>query len=149
MGHERDCSPTELAARIGAALRRRNAPEPSQPYGLGDLTIDYAELRVTPAGRPVQLTANKCRTLAELSTYAGRVLTYEHLQRRVWGLEDDANVRPMRTVIGSLCRKLGYDAEMPTYMFHRAPCWLPDGQGRQTGTGDAVTALASSEAQRR
>ena len=107
--------------------------------------VDYAERRVTLAGRPVQLTANEYRTLAELSTYAGRVLTYERLLRRVWGLEDDANVRPIRTVIGSLRRKLGYDAEMPTYMFHRAPCRLPDGQGRQTGTGDAVTALAAGQ----
>ena len=41
-------SPTELAARIRAALRRREVSEPSEPYVLGDLTIDYAERRVTP-----------------------------------------------------------------------------------------------------
>ncbi len=110
-------SPTELAARIRAALRRRDAPEPSQPYVLGDLTIDYAERRVALAGCPVQLTAIEYRTLAELSTYAGRVLTYEQLLRRVWGLEGDADVRPMRTVTSSLRRKLGDDAENPTYIF--------------------------------
>ena len=38
-------SPTELAARIRAALRKRAASEPSEPYVLGDLTIDYAERR--------------------------------------------------------------------------------------------------------
>ena len=43
-------SPTELSARIRAALRRRAASEPSEPYVLGDLTIDYAERRVTLAG---------------------------------------------------------------------------------------------------
>ena len=46
-------SPTELVARIGAALRRREAPdrgEPSEPYVLGDLVVDYAERRVTVAG---------------------------------------------------------------------------------------------------
>ena len=37
-------SPTELAARIRAALRKRGAPElaePSRPYVRGDLTIEY------------------------------------------------------------------------------------------------------------
>ena len=48
-------SPTELTARTAAGLRRREAPEPSEPYVLGDLTIDYAEHRVTLAGEPVPL----------------------------------------------------------------------------------------------
>ena len=46
----------------------------------------------------------------------GRVLTYEHLLRRVWRLDTDADVRPMRTVISSLRRKLGDDAENPSYI---------------------------------
>ena len=78
-------SPTELAARISAALRRRTASEPSVPYVVGDLTINYAERLVTLAGSPVDLTAIQYRLLVELSTNAGRVLTYEHLLRRVWG----------------------------------------------------------------
>ena len=64
-------SPTELLARIRAALRRREVPKPSEPYVLGDLTIDYDERRVTLAGRPVELTAKEYGTLAELSTNAG------------------------------------------------------------------------------
>ena len=110
-------SPTELSARIRAALRRREAPKPSEPFVLGDLTIDYDERRVTLAGRPVELTAIEYRTLAELSANAGRVLTYEHLLRRVWGLESGADVRPMRTVISSIRRKLGDDSENPAYIF--------------------------------
>ena len=107
----------ELAARIRAALRRRETPEPSAPYVLGDLTIDYGEHQVSLAGRPVQLTAIEYRTLVELATNAGRVLTYEHLLRRVWRLEADADLRPMRTVIRSLRRKLGDDFKDPTYIF--------------------------------
>ena len=45
------------------------------------------------------------------------MLTYEHLLRRIWRLEGDADVRPMRTAISSLRRKLGDDAEDPTYIF--------------------------------
>ena len=110
-------SPVELAARIRAALRRQETPARSQPYVLGDLTIDYALRRVSLAVRPVQMTAIEYRTLAELSANAGRVLTYEHLLRRVWRLEVDADLRPMRTAISSLRRKLGNDAEDPTYIF--------------------------------
>ena len=106
-------SPVELAARIRAALRRRETPEPSQSYAFGDLTINYAERLVSLEGRPVQLTDIEYRTLAELALNAGQVLTYEHLLRRVWRLEGDADVRPMRTAISSLRRKIGDDAETP------------------------------------
>ena len=110
-------SPVELAARIRAALRRRETPEPSAPYVLGDLTINYDERLVSLDGHPVELTDIEYRTLAELASNAGRVLTYEHLLRRIWRLEADADVRPMRTAISSLRRKLGDDAEDPTYIF--------------------------------
>ena len=42
------CSPTELVARVRAALRRRADPE---PFVLGELAIDYDRRRVTVAGR--------------------------------------------------------------------------------------------------
>ena len=126
-------SHVELAARIRAALRRRETPEPSQPYVLGDLTIDYAERRVSLAGRPVQLTAIEYRSLAELSVNAGRVLTYGHLLRRVWRLEADADLSPMRTVISSLRRKLGDDAENPTYIYTqlRVGYRMPKGESQE------------------
>ena len=125
-------SPTELLARIRAALRRRDVPKPSEPYVLGDLTIDYDERRVTLAARPVELTAKEYRTLVELSTNAGRVLTYETLLRRVWGLDADADIRPMRTAINSIRRKLGDAAENPTYVFTelRVGYRMPKGETR-------------------
>ena len=110
-------SPSELAARIRAALRKRALSEPSEPYVLGDLTIDYGERSVTFAGRPVELMAIWYRMLAELSTKAGRVLTYEHLLQRVWGEKSSGDVRPMRTIVSNLRRKLGDDADNPAYIF--------------------------------
>ncbi len=110
-------SPTELTARIAAALRRREVHEARKPYVLGDLTIDYAEHRVTLAGRPVHLLPMEYRMLAELSAGAGRVLTYEHLLERVWGQRSGDDLRPMRTIVRGLRRKLGDDARNPTYIF--------------------------------
>ena len=126
-------SPVELAARIRAALRRREMPEPSAPYVLGGLTIDYRQRRVSLDGRPVQLTDIEYRALAELASNAGRILTYEHLLRRVWRLDSDADVRPMRTAISSLRRKLGDDAEHPTYIFTqlRVGYRMPKGEAEQ------------------
>ena len=110
-------SPTELVARVRAALRQRAVAEPAEPYVLGDLMIDYAAHSVTLAGRPVQLTAIEYRLLVELAAHAGRVVTYDQLLRRVWGAEHTGDLRPMRTVVSSLRRKLGDDADQPTYLF--------------------------------
>ena len=113
-------SPTELVARIRAALRRQAMPaqaEPTEPYVLGKLTINYPQHEVTVAMRPVTLTAIEYRLLFELSVNAGKVLTYGHLLQRVWGLRQYGDLRPMRTVVRNLRHKLGDDANNPTYIF--------------------------------
>ena len=110
-------SPTELVARIGAALRKRTMSEPEMPYIVGDLIIDYAERLVTLRGRPLDLAAIQYRMLVELSSNAGRVVTYEQLLRRIWGSDGHGDVRPMRTIISAIRRQLGDDAVNPTYIF--------------------------------
>ena len=110
-------SPTELSARIKAALRSRVTADPSETYVLGDLTIDFAQRRVTLAGRRVELTALEYGVLAELSAHAGRVLTHGHLLARVWRQRGDGNLKPMRMIVSKLRRKLGDDAGNPTYIF--------------------------------
>ena len=57
--------------------------EPSEPYARGDLIIDYAHRLVTAAGGPVQPTATEYDLLAEVSVYAGRVVPYDDMLRRV------------------------------------------------------------------
>ena len=126
-------SPTELVARIKAALRKREAPEwaePSEPYVLGELTIDYAERRVTLGGRPVQLTAIEYGLLFELSANAGHVLTYDRLLQRVWGLRRSGDSRRVRTAAKQLRRKLGDDANNPTYILNepRVGYRMPKGE---------------------
>ncbi len=106
-------SPTELSARIRAALRRRAVSEPVEPYVVRDLVIDYIARRVTLAGRPVHLTPIEYRMLAELSANAGQVLSYERLLHRVWGATDAEDVRPMRTIVNKLRRKLGRTQKAP------------------------------------
>ena len=113
-------SPTELAARIRAALRKRAAPElaqPSEPYVRGDLTVDYPQRRVTVAGNPVELTDTEYRMLVELSVNAGRALTHVHLLQRVWGPDKGEDSGPVRNIVKRLRRKLGEDASNPAFIF--------------------------------
>ena len=113
-------SPTELVARIQAALRRRVAPErvePPEPYALGDLVIDFAHRRVTVAGEEIQVTATEYDLLAELAVNAGRVVTHQELLYRVWGPTNPGSAHTIRTHLMRLRQKLGEDAENPTYIF--------------------------------
>ena len=129
-------SPTELVARIKAALRKREAPEwaePSEPYVFGELTIDYAERRVTLAGRLVQLTAIEYGLLFELSANAGRVMTYDRLLQRVWGLRSSGDSRRVRTATKQLRRKLGDDANNPTYILNEPRVGYRMEKGEEAG----------------
>ncbi|MXZ91376.1 MAG: response regulator, partial [Chloroflexi bacterium] len=113
-------SPTELAARVQAALRRRTGPArvtPTEPYVRGALTIDYAQRLVSVGGRPVRLTAIEYDLLRELSIHAGRVLTHQHLLQRVWGQTQPGTPRVIRTHLMRLRRKLGEDGDNPRYIF--------------------------------
>ena len=130
-------SPTELAARIRAALRKRVAPElaePQEPYALGELTVDYPNRRVTLAGRPVALTAIEYRMLVELSANGGRALTHEHLLQRVWGEEHSGNSGPVRNIVKRLRRKLGEDAENPVYIHAEPGVGYRMAESEPTGT---------------
>ena len=113
-------SPTELAARIEAVLRRRTASDRTkerEPYVLGDLTVNYAERRVTVAGRPVRLTATEYKLLFELSVNAGRVLTHDQLLGRVWGRDYSGDSLLLRSFVKKLRGKLKDDANSPRYIF--------------------------------
>ena len=110
-------APTELAARIQSALRRQARVEPPEPYVLGDLVVDHGQRNATLAGRRLRLTPTEHRLLAELAQNRGRVLTHGQLLERVWGFGADGDVRPVRTVVKNLRRKLGEDSNHPRYIF--------------------------------
>ena len=112
-------SPTELTARIRAALRQRAVPElaePAEPYSLGELTVDYAQRLVTIAGRRVELTPKEYRLLAELTANAGRVMTHRQLLHRVWGAGHSRDSGPVRNIVARLRRKLGDSSSDPAYI---------------------------------
>ena len=126
-------SPTELSARIRAALRRQVEfleGEPSAPYEAAGLSIDFAQRRATVNGEPVELTATEYNILHELAAHAPRVMTHSALLHRVWGPERVGEPWLVRDVIKRLRRKLGDSADSPTYIFTepRTGYRMPTGQ---------------------
>ena len=69
------------------------------------------------ASRPIRLTPTEYDLLFELSVNAGRVLSFDHLLERVWGLAHHGDRATVRTYVKRLRRKLGEDARNPKYIF--------------------------------
>jgi two-component system KDP operon response regulator KdpE len=109
----------ELIARVSAVLRRTTATsvKPTQPsIENGDLEINFALRRVTLAGKEIQLTPTEYSLLQELSLNAGRVLTHNHLLKKVWGPEYGNETDYLHTFIRRLRRKLEPDSPEPLYI---------------------------------
>ncbi len=113
-------SPTELTARIRAALRKQaglDHDESPEPFVLGGLSIDYAHRQVLVDGQAVHLTPIEYDLLRVLSANAGRVMTHGQLLRRVWHVTTAGDPQVVRTHLRRLRRKLGDDADDPSYIF--------------------------------
>ncbi len=134
-------SPTELVARVGAALKRRDSParEPHQgSFQLEDLTVDYARRRVTVGGRTVALTETEYRLLCELAVNVGRPLSRERLMSRVWSTREPDDFSVVRGYVRRLRQKLGETADNPRYIFNEPRAGYRLGQSEEQE--DGVTA---------
>ncbi|MCC7217017.1 MAG: response regulator transcription factor [Burkholderiales bacterium] len=82
----------ELGARL-RALVRRSRGEPNPVLELAGLRIDPAARTVLYRGAPVELQAKEFNLLHEFALNAGRVLTREQIQQRLyaWGEEVESN----------------------------------------------------------
>jgi DNA-binding response OmpR family regulator len=82
----------ELAARLRALVRRAGG-EAAPALRRGDLELDPAAHRVVFRGRSVELSAREFALLHELMLNAGRVLSREQLEERLysWGREVESN----------------------------------------------------------
>ena len=88
-------SPSELVARIRAALRRARPTANGESLQFEDLTMDLAAHRVRRRGRDIHLGPTEFRLLRYLLEHQGRVFSREQLLDMVWG--QDVYVEP-RTV---------------------------------------------------
>jgi DNA-binding response OmpR family regulator len=96
----------ELAARL-RALVRRSKGEPAALLRVGPLVLDPAARTVTRDGQGVDLQPREFTLLQALMLNAGRVLSREQLEERMyrWGEEVESNA--VEVHIHHLRRKLG------------------------------------------
>ena len=97
----------------GCCGRRLGPVTSKEEFLLGELTINYAERRVSVAGRTVAPTATGYALLFALSTNAGPVMTHDQLLRRVRGEGHSGDAGLVRTAVKRLRHKLGEGAHNP------------------------------------
>jgi DNA-binding response OmpR family regulator len=95
----------ELVARLRALVRRAHG-EAAAALSAAGVMLDPAAHTVTWRGDPVELPAREFEVLHELMLNAGRVLTREHLQERVYGWGEEVESNAIDVHIHHLRRKL-------------------------------------------
>jgi DNA-binding response OmpR family regulator len=109
-------SPRELVARVRAVLRRHAASGDSERLEAGDLALDVSRMRVTRAGRPVELTATEFALLAALARQPGRVFTRSQLLDAIHGVAFESYERAIDAHIKNIRRKLEPEPRTPRYL---------------------------------
>ncbi|HQX81026.1 MAG TPA: response regulator [Vicinamibacterales bacterium] len=96
----------ELAARL-RALVRRSKGEPAPVLQIGQLVLDPAARLVTSDGQLIDLSPREFALLQELMLNAGRVLSREQLEERMYRWGDEVESNAVEVHVHHLRRKLG------------------------------------------
>jgi DNA-binding response OmpR family regulator len=95
----------ELAARL-RALVRRSRGEPAPVLAIGALRLDPASRAVTYREQPVELQAREFNLLQEFMLNAGRVLSRQQLEDRLYAWGDEVGSNAVEVHVHHLRRKL-------------------------------------------
>ena len=98
----------ELVGRVRAILRRSGRVDPEQGNLLSyaDLEIDEDSMRVTRAGRPVQLSPTEFKLLRYLLVNRERVVSKSQILDQVWEYDFDGNASVVENYISYLRKKI-------------------------------------------
>jgi two-component system KDP operon response regulator KdpE len=116
-------SSSELLARIRTSIRHSGTRDGGSmiaqtgSYRIDDLTIDYDKHRVFVAGENARLTRNEFKILALLGRNAGKVLTYAHIMKEIWGTSLMGDNRILRVNMANIRRKIKENPAEPKYIF--------------------------------
>ena len=110
-------SPKELVARIRAVLRRTRAAERgAEILRAADVEVDTGKMRVTVAGRPVELTPTEFQLLSTLVAEPGRVFTRGQLLDAVHGVAIESYERAIDAHVKNIRRKIEPEPGSPRYL---------------------------------
>jgi two-component system KDP operon response regulator KdpE len=107
----------ELLARVRAQLRRvpQEGTVGETHFYFGDIEIDLTQRSVTRNGELVRLTPIEYRLLCAMLAAPGKVLTYRHLLRAVWGNAFVESNHYLRIYVSHLRQKLEADPAQPRF----------------------------------
>ena len=91
-------------------MLRRHEPGPER-LAVGDLVVEVESMRVTNAGRSVDLTALEFRLLEYLARNASIVLSRDRILSAVWGLDAETSSNIVDVYVGYLRSKLEAEGE--------------------------------------
>jgi two-component system, OmpR family, alkaline phosphatase synthesis response regulator PhoP len=111
-------SPKELVARVRAVLRRTESATAGGPEMLraADVEVDSVRMRVSVAGRPVQLTPTEFELLKTLVRQPGRVFTRGQLLDAVHGVAIESYERAIDAHVKNLRKKIEPLPGRPRYL---------------------------------
>lgn len=105
----------ELMARLKACLRRGGQPRKTDRFVFEDVVIDFSNLTITRAGRPIQLTAKQFEILKLLVNNEDRVISRENLIHQLQS-HDLGIGRALDNQICRLRHKLEIDPKHPAHL---------------------------------
>lgn len=124
----------ELLARVKTALRHAKARDAAadqisiKKFRTGSLTVDYERRRVFLGGEDVHLTQIEYRIIELMSRNAGRVLTYDHIMKQIWGPNAAQDHQVLRVNMANIRRKIEKNPAAPVYIRTEIGVgyWMPE-----------------------
>lgn len=102
----------EVAARVGAVLRRTRAHRPDDPsVQVSDLSLNTLTHEVRRAGAVIDLSPTEFRLLRYLMLHQGKVITRARLLEHVWSYDFNGDDTVVATYISYLRRKVDSHGE--------------------------------------
>lgn len=109
--------PSELIARLNAALRRATPRDGADPVlAVDGLELDLTAHEVRRDGEPVHLTPTEFGLLLTLMRNRGRLMTHSLLLSEVWGPAYASDTQTLRVHVANLRRKIEPDPGAPRYI---------------------------------
>jgi len=113
---------SEFLARVRTAIRHYRATDGKKglftgKLGIGDLVIDFDKHQVLVGGENAHLTQIEFRIVALLGQNAGKVLTYDHMLKEIWGPGMPGDNKILRVNMANIRRKIEDNKADPKYIF--------------------------------
>jgi len=113
---------SEFLARVRTAIRHYRAKGGNKgiftgKLEIGDLTIDFDKHQVLIANENAHLTQIEFRIVALLGQNAGKVLTYDHMLKEIWGPDMTADNKILRVNMANIRRKIEDNKADPKFIF--------------------------------